>query len=306
MRLRPGTGILVALCLIFPGQLAQAKVRFAECDALLCYIGDEGAQVAGSTNPAPVANEPGGENAKKPTHGSRPSVENTVTPACPGNNPNTDRGYDISCNYMITACPLSGRGAGPMTWVWSRPLADAGRPAGPWVQRGQSCNVPAAAVAAVDPRPVLTVAAIRDAFRQVKFAKPTVHVQPEGNVTLVNLPTYYRVQWPAQGVQPDEVATVQLLGRSVRIRPLSRSFVYRFGDGESTGPTQDMGGRYPDGAIRHTYAAAAKAAVRVDATYGGEFSVDGGPWQEVGDTVQIDGPVVGVQVRETRTRLEAG
>jgi len=262
-----------------------------------------GIQVEGSMQP-PIAEATGAEAV---TAGrSAAKSETTLTPGCPGNDPNNGGGYDGACQALITACQAAGLGPGPMAWIWSRPLAPNGTPSGPWQRVGQSCNVPAAAVAAVDPRPVLTVAAIRDAFRQVKFAKPTVHVQPEGNVTLVNLPTYYRVQWPAQGVQPDEVATVQLLGRSVRIRPLGRSFVYRFGDGASTGPTQDMGGRYPDGAIRHTYATAAKAAVRVDATYGGEFSVDGGPWQEVGDTVQIDGPVVGVQVRETRTRLEAG
>ena len=193
----------------------------------------------------------------------------------------------------------------PMTWLWSRPIDGAGNPIGPWVRTGQSCNVPAAAVAAAAARPVLTLAAIRQAFREVQFAKPIVRIQPEGNVTLVNLPTYYRVQWPDQGVQPQEVATVQLLGRSVRIRPLGRSFVYDFGDGRHAGPTDDAGGTYPDGGVRHTYDQPGAAGVSVEATYGGEFSVDDGPWQQVGDTVQIAGPPTGLQVREARARLEA-
>ena len=75
----------------------------------------------------------------------------------------------------------------------------------------------------------------------VDFALPGVHVQPEGNVTLVNLPTYFEVRWPAQGVQPREIATVQLLGR-----------------------------------------------------------------REVSESVTIDGPTQGVQVRQARARLEAG
>ncbi len=175
------------------------------------------------------------------------------------------------------------------------------------MRTGQSCNVPAAAVAAAAARPVLTVDVVRQAFRQVDFALPAVHVQPEGNVTLVNLPTYFEVQWPALGVQPREIATVQLLGRSVRIRPLGKSFVYRFGDGDQLGPTSDVGGPYPEGRIRHTYIRPAKAAVvSVVATYGGEFSVDDGPWQEVGETITINGPAEGVQVREARARLEAG
>lgn len=168
-----------------------------------------------------------------------------------------------------------------------------------------SCNVPAAVVAAANPRPALTLAIIRQAFREVQFAKPSVRIQPEGNVTLVNLPTYYRVQWPDAGVQPQEVATVQLLGRSVRIRPLGRSFVYDFGDGARTRPTSDAGGTYPDGGIRHTYVHVDTAAVTVSATYGGEFSVDGGPWQEVGDTIQVAGPATALRVREARSHLEA-
>lgn len=193
-----------------------------------------------------------------------------------------------------------------MTWIWSRPLGPAGNPTGSWVRTGQSCNVPAAAVVAAATRPVLTLAVIRQAFREVQFAKPVVRIQPEGNVTLVNLPTYYRVQWPAEGVEPAEVATVQLLGRSVRIRPLGRSFVYDFGDGERAGPTEDAGGTYPDGGVRHTYGQPGTSGVSVEATYGGEFSVDGGAWQQVGDTVQVAGPPTALRIREGRARLEAG
>ena len=194
-----------------------------------------------------------------------------------------------------------------MTWIFTRPIGVGGAPSGPWAPTGFSCNIPANVVTGALARPVLTVAAIRDAFKQVDFALPSVNVQPEGNVTLVNLPTYFEVQWPALGVQPREIATVQLLGRSVRIRPLGKSFVYRFGDGDQLGPTSDVGGPYPQGRIRHTYIRPAKAAVvSVVATYGGEFSVDDGPWQEVGETITINGPAEGVQVREARARLEAG
>ena len=236
---------------------------------------------------------------------SRSRFETTLTPACPSNDPNTVNTNDMACQYLLMACSFAGRGDGIMTWIWTRPLSASGKPSGSWVRMGDSCDVPAAAVAAAAARPVLTVGMVRQAFRQVDFALPAVHVQPEGNVTLVNLPTYFEVRWPAQGVQPREIATVQLLGRSVRIRPLGKSFVYRFGDGELLGPTSDAGGPYPEGRIRHTYTRPAKAVVSVVATYGAEFSVDEGPWQGVGETVTIDGPAQGVQVREARARLEA-
>lgn len=211
----------------------------------------------------------------------------------------------MSCQSLVSACQAVGL-TGPLTWWWSRPLSVDGSPGGVWVRAGQSCNVPAAQVAAVAARPVLTLAAIRQAFRQVTFALPELHVQPEGDVTLVNLPTYFEVRWPAQGVQPGEVTSVELLGRTVRVRPLARSFLYQFGDGTRLGPTMDAGGVYPSGTVRHIYTRLAIATVRVSATYGGDFSVDGGPWQQVGETISLTGPAKGVQVIQARARLEAG
>ncbi len=40
------------------------------------------------------------------------------------------------------------------------------------------------------------MAMIRDAFHDTDFAVPTVNIQPEGDVTLVNLPTFFEVQFP--------------------------------------------------------------------------------------------------------------
>lgn len=275
------------------------------CDGLACLVRGGGAAVGGTVSSDDVVKPDTGAAREDVISTGRRRSESTLTPGCPGNDPNIDRSYDVACYMLVRSCQDGGLGPGPLTWIWSRALNVDGSPAGRWVRTGQSCNVPAAVVAAASPRPALTIGVIRQAFRQVDFAKPTAHIQPEGNVTLVNLPTYYQVRWPAQGVEPAEIATVRLLGRSVRIRPLSRSFTYRFGDGHSAGPTTDPGGPYPDGGIQHTYLRAARVAVSVHATYSGEFSVDGGPWQQVGDTVQIPGPATGLRVREAHARLEA-
>jgi len=147
---------------------------------------------------------------------------------------------------------------------------------------------------------------VQRAFRELDFARPQVAIQPEGNQTLVNLETFYRVRWPQAGVAPRELATVNLLGRSVRIRPAVRSYDYAFGDGSRSGATSDAGGVYPTGGIRHTYISAATVPVSVRATYTGDFSVDGGAWEPVDETVVINGPPTGVRVREAVNRLEAG
>jgi hypothetical protein len=147
---------------------------------------------------------------------------------------------------------------------------------------------------------------VQRAFREVDFARPSVALQPVGNQTLVNFETFYRVQWPQLGVAPQEIATVTLLGRSVRIRPAVRSFTYSFGDGSSAGPTSDAGGTYPTGGIRHTYASAGSVPVVVRAVYTGDFSVDGGAWEPVDESVTITGPPTALHVREAINRLEAG
>jgi hypothetical protein len=133
-----------------------------------------------------------------------------------------------------------------------------------------------------------------------------VAIQPIGNQTLVNLETFYRTTWPREGVEPREVATVTLLGRNVRIRPMVETYTYFFGDGSTSGPTSDTGGVYPSGRIRHTYVSAGSVGVRVRAVYTGDFSVDGGAWESVDDTVTITGPPTALRVREARNQLEAG
>jgi hypothetical protein len=147
---------------------------------------------------------------------------------------------------------------------------------------------------------------VQRAFREVDFARPVVAVQPVGNQTLVNFETFYRVVWPVVGVAPREVATVRLLGRSVRIRPSVRSYWYGFGDGSGLSPTADAGGVFPDGRVRHVYMSAGSVAVGARASFTGDFSVDGGAWEPVDDTVTIAGPTTGVRVREAANRLQAG
>ncbi len=108
-------------------------------------------------------------------------------------------------------------------------------------------------------------------------------------MTLVTLPVYFSVSWPTAGYQPQEVDAVNLLGYDVRIRPTLEHFTYVFGDGTTFGPTTSTGGRYPDGDITRTYAKAGTYSTHVDITYGGEFSVNGGAWTRIPDTVAVPG-----------------
>lgn len=284
---------------------AWASTAFGECDFAACYVRGDGATVVGVERSANTSSGGYVGPISGDTGAVSPRIERRRTPACPDYDPNSGLSPETRCLTQLPACQSLGK-VGLMSWWWSRPLNPDGTAAGPWFRDGQSCDGLATQVVSAVDRGVLPVATVRHAFRQVTFALPQVHVQPEGDITLVNLPTYFEVRWPNQGVQPGEVASVDVLGRSVRVRPLAKSFLYRFGDGTHFGPTPDAGGVYPTGTVRHTYSRPTTATVNVTVTYSGEFSVDGGPWQQVGETITLTGPANGVQVLEARARLEAG
>jgi hypothetical protein len=148
----------------------------------------------------------------------------------------------------------------------------------------------------------LSLAQVRRALREVDFAKPGLHSQPEGGWALVNLDTYYAVQWPARGVAPGQVARVRLLGHQVAIRPTVVTYLYDFGDGARQ-RTADAGGTYPAGKVTHLYQRAGEVTVGVTARYSADFSVDGGAFRPLDDTVDIAGPTRTITVYQTRAQL---
>ena len=153
------------------------------------------------------------------------------------------------------------------------------------------------------------MAQVLAAFHDTDFAKPSVQIQPKGNVTLVTLPTYFELTWPSAGFAPGEVDAVdpaRMLGFRVEIRPQFKSVVYVYGDGSTSGATTSRGGPYPSGDIRHAYDEAGTFPVRADVTYTGQFRVAGGQWIDIPGQVTIQGQPEDLQVRTAKARLYAG
>ncbi len=265
---------------------------------------DDGVRLEGQRiDPGGAAQGSSPRAASGPQPRTRTLVQTVVTPGCPGNNPNiTGRPSDGACQHLVATCNDPGDVPGSIIWIWQRPANGDG----PWQHVGSRCahdgaDTPPPAA------PVITPAMVQRAFRDLPFAQPRTHVQPEGNITLVNLPTYYQVRWPTTGYQPDETAAVTLLGLTLQIRPTLTSYTYDFGDGTRHGPTTDPGGTYPHGRIRHTYRdTAAAEPVRTTATYSGQYRLPGGTWQDIGITVPITGPTTTVIVKQARNRLIDG
>lgn len=229
-----------------------------------------------------------------------PFHEYAVTSYCTTEPPGGANSGDI-CTQSWSMCQSGRNASGPAMRVWQREVQQDGTPVtgANWVQVGFTClpdEVPGAGN-------VLTMALIVQQFRNTAFAVPGVSTQPVGNATLVNLPTFYQVVWPATGFKPDDIDATTIIGHAVDIQPTLSEIVYDFGDGNTSGPTTSLGGTYPNGDVRHTYSSKATVNVAATITYGGRFRVNGGDWIVIPDTVTITGTPQPLDILEARARL---
>ena len=236
--------------------------------------------------------------AAKATRHEYASVSN-----CGSNSPDNPNADDL-CTEAAAFCTgnTPAQGLGPSVRLFRRAVDPAGRPTGPWVQYGITCfpeDAPGA-------RPVVTMAMVLAAFHDTAFARPTLEVQPKGNVTLVTLPTYFETRWPDAGYEPGEIDHVdraRMAGFRVEIRPRAKSITYVYGDGTTSGAVTSLGGPYPEGDITKSYAKSGDFTVRADATYTGEFRVNGGEWIDIPGEVTIQGTPETLQVKTAKARL---
>lgn len=227
--------------------------------------------------------------------GNAPVYEYLSLNDCPEARPDTVT-EQVSCAHALRDCPAGE--AGPLLRIWRR-TTQAGRLLEQWRPRGITC----AADVAPGARPTLTMADITAQLMRTPWAQPHVETQPAGNLTLVNLPTYYQVHWSTTGYQPGETDQALLRGIPVRIRPTLVALRYDFGDGTTHGPTTSTGGTYPDGDIRHAYRAKGTYQTRVTTTFGADYSLDGTTWNPIPQTVTVPGPTTTITVREARAVL---
>lgn len=245
---------------------------------------------------------PAGQSPANPASNIKSRVEIRLSLACGTGRASTPDAVDDSrCTLALTAC---SRRTPPsdevMYYVWTR------QPGKGWVRVGDTCGTSDVPPGTPAPPPVPTFGQIQTAFRALPFAQPAVNIQPEGDVTLVNLPTYFEAQWPASGLAPGEVSEkVQLLSWSVEFKIAPGTYNYDFGDGTRSGATKDLGGPHPKGNIRHTYQQPNPAAqVKVDGQLTGWFRVNGGAWEPIDTVAELQNePVVTLQVREAKARL---
>lgn len=217
---------------------------------------------------------------------------------CGNNFPSTGR--ELGCTSAYQICS-DVNAEGPYTRIFRRFTQIAPGTPNPWRSVGTTCWPNA--VPNNTARPQLTMAMIKSQWEHTPFAKPSVSTQPVGGATLVTLPVYFQLKYPAAGFQPGEINTVTLLGHQVRIKPTFKHNVFTFGDGSTSGTTQSGGGTYPDGDIKHAYDKRGTYTTSVATTYGGQYSVDGGEWADIPGAITVSGPASTIQVVTTKNEL---
>ncbi|NYG54782.1 hypothetical protein [Nocardioides perillae] len=166
---------------------------------------------------------------------------------------------------------------------------------------GVQCIEPSAVPEAAAP-PQVTPGMVAAAFRRVPLPESTLTLAPPGGRTLVGLDT---VLW-TQAERFSEVVT--LLGQRVELDISPSSYSWSHGDGTGQ-ETSSPGMAYAEGRpfadyVTHAYTRVSDAvSLSVDTTWSARFRVGGGPWQEVGETVTIEGDPVSLEVVEAEPNL---
>ncbi len=287
------------LALLMPITLAAAL------DDPTATVQQQGTETAGSLSLSQTAALPTAPPAETAIGGPGAEIryEYQSVEACGDATPDNNPG--ANCAAAASRCRFGVSGPGPQARIFRREVK-ATVPPGPWTLIGTTCypdSVPNA-----KPQPRVTLAMVLAAFHNTQWASANISSEPKGNLTLVGLDTFFKVNWSDDGYQPDEVDAIDpvtMLGFRVEIRPRLDHFTYHFGDGQDFGPTSNEGGVYPGGGITHQYLKGGAYPANVETTFGADFRINGGDWAPIPDTVTVPGPATPVTVKTARAQLVA-
>jgi hypothetical protein len=139
--------------------------------------------------------------------------------------------------------------------------------------------------------PQVTAGDVLSALRRVGLPELETHIQPRDK-TLVNFDTIFYTD-----PQPVDVQ-LTILGQAVDVAATPASYHWVFGDG-SEATTATPGDPYPAKTVTHRYSdAQVTVSAHVEVTYSARFSVNGGEWEEIPETVTTVGPPSVLRIAE--------
>jgi hypothetical protein len=138
---------------------------------------------------------------------------------------------------------------------------------------------------------VITPGKVYAEMKKLSWPEAVLTIQPPDGRTLVNLKTNFLTTTTESVTQ-----RVTLLGQQVAIEATPVDYTWHFGDGE-THHGADPGAPYPDLRITHVYVEAEVTVTpSVDVTYQGRYRVNGGVWQDIPETLTVEGTPVELEV----------
>src|SRR5699024_2950475 len=103
----------------------------------------------------------------------------------------------------------------------------------------------------------------------------------------------------------NQLLTTELLGTPVAIRATPVSYHWDLGDG-NTITTTNPGKPYPSEIVSATYAHEGWYDLTLTTTFSGQFSVDGGEWQDIDGTIEVTSDPVPIYSKSLESRLVNG
>lgn len=162
---------------------------------------------------------------------------------------------------------------------------------------GIRCALPGTPEFAEAPPVVITVT--REDFARMPVTPLQAHAGPPDGWLPVNMVNVLYVD-PA----PQDLA-VELLDTPVAIRATPVSYHWDLGDG-NTLTTTDPGTPYPSETISATYTQEGWYDITLTTTFSGQFSVNGGTWQDIDGTIEITSDPVPLFSKSLESRLVDG
>ncbi|WP_259557006.1 PKD domain-containing protein [Brachybacterium sillae] len=136
----------------------------------------------------------------------------------------------------------------------------------------------------------------REDFARLPVEPLVPHAGPEAGWIPVNSPTVLYVE------PTDQILDTTLLGTPVQVRAIPVSYTWSMGDG-GTITTTKRGKPYPSEEVAYYYETEGWYDITLTTTFAGQFSVNGGPWQDIDGTITIDSTPVPLYSNSLESRL---
>ncbi|GAA1491382.1 PKD domain-containing protein [Brachybacterium sacelli] len=165
---------------------------------------------------------------------------------------------------------------------------------------GYRCRAPGEprTPAAAEAEPVEITMSVTE-FAKLPIKAMSAHAGPEAGWIPVNMDVVLYATGESQMLQ------TELLGTPVAVRAVPTEYEWDMGDG-NTLVTSDPGKPFPSRDVATTYSSEGWYDITLTTTFTGQFSVDGGEWQDIVGTVTVESDPVELFAKSLESRLVDG